>query len=422
MTVSEVTPFNPPLIPSKWDIIPIHSSDRGSFKRCRRYWDWNSPARQNLTLRADVYGINTDFWFGTGIHWALEQFYNPGLRRDPTEAWKTWYDIQWRGGIVTSDWLPRVYDLKPRPIIDVNPATWDKGFPQTYQVRGLEDIIPSPDHDLFDSLYELGINMTMFYKEYAEKNDKFEVLLVEHDFSVPIWDYTNNCILKAVDKRELSPNYGEELEVHARGRIDNVKIENDKLGILDYKTAAKIEETYFDKLETDEQCTNYLWALEVEAKYYGLPHSGQSIEEVLYVALRKNFPKPPTEIRGGTFSVDRTKESCTYEMLMAWIARNMPGIPLSEKQQAYADWLKEVGDEQFVIRRSVTRNRHQIANAGVRIYLEALDMLNEPLIYPNLTNDWKCMNCVFRAPCLAKEDGGDHEQLITDNYTTNKDR
>src|SRR4051812_15501123 len=109
------TLYKTPDIPSKWDIIPIHNSDRGSFKRCRRYWHWNSPSQANLNLRADIHGVNTNFWFGTGIHWALEQYYNPILSRDPVEAWKTWFDIQWRGGIVGSEWLSRVYDLKPRP-------------------------------------------------------------------------------------------------------------------------------------------------------------------------------------------------------------------------------------------------------------------------------------------------------------------
>jgi hypothetical protein len=107
--------WRPPEIPSKFDVVPLHNSDRGSFLRCRRYWDWSSPARNNLPLRADIHGINPNLWFGTGIHWALEQYYQPGLRRDPVEAWTTWFDIQWRGGTVTEEWLDRVYDLNPRP-------------------------------------------------------------------------------------------------------------------------------------------------------------------------------------------------------------------------------------------------------------------------------------------------------------------
>lgn len=421
-----------PAIPSKWEIIPIHNSDRGAFKRCRRYWDWSSPARHNLMLRADVHGINNNLWFGTGVHYALEQFYTPGLRRDPVEAWKTWFDIQWRGGIVTEDWLDKVYDLKPQPV--TKPGTYhvlgtltNEPFTPVesdlWKVRGLEDILPDPDHNEYDELFVLGTKMMEFYKDYAARMDDFEVILPEHIFSVPIWDFDNDRILKAVDVREDSPNYGKELEVHARGRMDGIWVKpNGKLGIIDHKTAISIGEDYFRKLETDEQCTAYLWAAQVEASYYDLPHKGEPLEKVIYNVLRKAYPKPPTMLKNGMFSIDRENESCNYEMLMAWAQEYMPGIPFNPKQQAYADWLKDVGDEQFIIRRDVPRNAHQLYNMGYRTYLEALDMLNEPRIYPTIDNDYLCLGCQFRSPCLAREDGGDWEQLIRDNYSSNKDR
>lgn len=434
--MSSVVAYKAPEIPSKWDIIPIHNSDRASFKRCRRYWNWSSPARNNYMLRADIFGVNTDLWFGTGIHWALEQFYQPGIKRDPVEAFKTWFDIQWRGGVVTAEWLPRVYDLSPLSIGNTpanhlshnwHPTDEQPTPGQLYKVRGLEDILPDPDAGQFDELYELGMNMMQYYRNYAADHDAFDILVTEHDFSIPVWDYKNDTILRMTDLREDSPNYGKELEVHMRGRTDALGIwhENEKLFVHDYKTAAKIGEDYFEKLETDEQCTNYLYAIEIEANYYDLPYRGTPVEEVLYTALRKKYPKPPTELKNGMFSIDRENESTTHKMLMAWIARNMPGVPLSEKQQAYIDWLWDVGDEQFIMRRTARRNRYQIANAGFRLYQESLDMLKPDLpIYPNITNDWLCLRCQFRAPCLMKEDSpeGTAEQYLKDNYTTNKDR
>src|SRR5262245_50078717 len=152
--------WQPPAIPSKYDIVPIHNSDRGSFKRCRRYFDWTSPARHNLSLRADIHGVNKDLWFGTGIHYALEMFYQPGLRRDPVEAWLTWYDIQVRGGTVDYTWLDHVYDLNPKvkqivPNMEAQ-EDWSKIL---YVVRGLEDIIPDVDMLEFEELRELGIQM-----------------------------------------------------------------------------------------------------------------------------------------------------------------------------------------------------------------------------------------------------------------------
>lgn len=432
MEVSSTAPiYEAPEIPSKWDIIPIHTSDRASFKRCRRYWDYNSPSRRNLVTRAEIFGINPDLWFGTGIHWALEQMYQPGLKRDPVESWQTWYDIQWNGGTVTEEWLSRCYDLKPQLTDDhslqVNLATMTAIEPSMpiYKVRGLQDILPDPDPILYDEYRVLGIEMMKFYKEYAAKNDDFEVVVAEHDFSVPIWDFKWDAPMKAIDWREDSPNYGEELQVHSRGRMDAIYYRNGKWGIIDHKTAARIDEDYFRKLDTDEQCTAYLWAAEVEGKYYDLPWNGQAMEEVTYQALRKNYPRPPTVLKNGMFSVDRQNESTTIELLEAFIASNglEPIIRDSEKHRAYVDYVRESGDEQFIIRASARRNKHQLANVGERIFLEARDMLNADLpIYPNITNDFRCLNCQFRAPCIAQEDGGDYEQMIADNYTSNKDR
>lgn len=760
-----------PEIPHKYDVIPIHNSDRGSFKRCRRYWDWSSPARNSLTLRADIHGVKPELWFGTGIHYALENFYSPGLSRDPVESWKTWYDVQWNGGMIGAEWLDLVYDLKPRAVDSSGNPIKTGQDPELFSVRGLREILPDPDESEFEALFELGVNMMEAYKTYASKYDGFEVLVTEHDFSVPIWDYENDCILKAIDVREQSPNYGKLLEVHSRGRMDAIWSKpNGKLGVIDHKaqpldepiltpggwvnmgdlvvgsqvtgysgkpttvvgvfpqgeldcaeiefsdgaivrasldhlwtvysndcelykrgrvmttdeiwasntkwsvpvftdpvefeendlpidpyivgaligdgylggssvvlsateieivdrvadalpfdheiykyksnnnswgiarrpetvsvgsttavlterrllkndvlvalrelglhgcrsadkfipqqylfssvenriallqglmdtdgncykghstyrtiskqlcadveflvrslggvartngskycrvsirlpreiqpfslsrkvetwrnspiskrdltryiksvrlvgtaemqcikvsdeeqlyttnglvlthnTSSRIDEDFFEKLDTDEQCTSYLYAAEVEAQYYGLPYAGQAMEEVIYNVLRKTFPQPPTVVRGGLFSVDRQNESCTYEMLMEFCKDN--GIDLAtdervtEKHQNYVAWLRDVGDEQFIIRKQVRRNRHQLRSAGYRMYLEALDMLDPNIrIYPSLRNDFQCLRCAFRAPCLAKEDGGDWQQMIDDNYSRNRDR
>jgi Zierdtviridae exonuclease len=416
--------FEPPTLPSKWDIIPIHTSDRGSFKRCRRFWNYNSPSRMNLVSRADIFGINTDLFFGTGIHYALEQYYQPGLQRDPVESWQTWYDIQWNGGTVTEEWLGRCYDLNPQTLVQRVSGN-STNVHHMYKVRGLADILPDPDPILFDELRVLGIEMMKFYKAYAESNDDFEIVVAEHDFSVPIWDFDNDAIMQATDTREDSPNYGKKLEVHARGRMDNIYTREGKWGIIDHKTASRIDDDYFRKLETDEQCTSYLWAAEVEGKYYDLPWNGQAMEEVIYQALRKTYPRPPTVLKNGMFSIDRQNESTTIGLLQAFIDANglAPIVADSEKLSSYVDYVREGGDEQFIIRAHARRNRHQLVNAGKRIFVEAKEMLTPDLpIYPNITNDFKCLNCQFRAPCIAEESGADWEQMIKDGYVSNRDR
>lgn len=110
-TASTVAAAIPPRPPSKWDVIPIHTSDVSTFMGCRRKWNWSSPAKSNLRRRVEIDGIYVPFWFGSGIHYGLEMNYHPILQRDPVEAFKTWYTYQWEGGQVTEDWLERTYDV-----------------------------------------------------------------------------------------------------------------------------------------------------------------------------------------------------------------------------------------------------------------------------------------------------------------------
>jgi hypothetical protein len=409
----------PPPIPSKTDVIPIHTSDRGSFKRCRRYWQWASPMRDNLRPKVTLSGVNLPLWFGTGIHYALEQYYDPLLRRDPLETFKTWYELQMHGGHIHENDLRLTYDPQPVQFDTSADGRWD-----FYSVRGLEELHPDPDLEEFNAHLELGIGMLTFYTEWASANDNFAVIATEHDFSVPLG-------FDAVDPRD-----GITKPVHYRGREDCIvqSLDSGRFGIIDHKTAARIDEDYFRKLEKDEQCTSYLWAAEQEAKIYDLPY--KEVDFVIYNVLRKNFPKPPTITSRGLPSLDRQKESTTAEMFRQCIEENNLQLWFDndEKAQGYLAWLDDLGDENFIIRKPVRRNRAEIESAGWRIEAEARDMLSigpgirdpdgspNKKIYPSPNGEWLCLNCAFRAPCIAFDDGSDWDLMIKDGYESNVGR
>lgn len=418
-----------PDIPSKWDIIPIHASDVSAYKRCRRYWDWTSPARNNLRRRVDISGVKMELWFGTGIHYALEMYYNPVLQRDPVEAFTTWYELQWKGGIVDEDFLSRTYDVNP-VIVKSDPVYSPDGQPpdkydSSYKIAGLRDLLPNVElvEEEFENHRILGIEMLKFYREWAPKNDDFIVVAAESNFSIPLG-------FPAVDIREDSPNYGKLLEVHARGRRDTVIYypEQDKYGIIDHKTAAVIGEDYFLKLDKDEQCTTYLWATIMESQLDNtLPWYGKMVDRVLYTGLRKNYPKPPTPTYKETrLSVDRQNEATTAEMFQEAIAAS-PVLSKwfldSESAQNYYEYLCEMGDSLFVQRDLVTRNASEIKNAGTHMRMIAEEMVNPDVnIYPNPTGNWLCLRCAFRSPCIAKDDGSDYVGMLADGYEVNRDR
>jgi PD-(D/E)XK nuclease superfamily len=396
----------PPAIPHKYDIIPIHASDIAAFMRCRRYWDWTSPARNNLRRKVQIYGISPAPWFGTGIHYALEMYYDPILRRDPVEAFTTWFTLQWEGGIIQKDYLDRTYDL--------NPVVLDK---DNWRIEGLRDLLPDPDEEEFMGYRDLGIGMMEFYKGYSAREDNFTVIAAESQFSIPLgFEWT--------DIREQSPNYGKKLEVHLRGKRDMVYQHNELLhyGIMDYKTKTKIDDDYRESLNMDPQATTYAWASQEEARIYDLPY--KEIHEVTHQAMRKVYPKPPTELKNGMPSVSRSEESTTADMFEQFIReRNlMPVFEASDKLQGYYTYLVESGDKQFIERNYILRNQYELAAMGNKLKAVAWDMLDDPTVYPTPSESFLCVHCALRAPCLARDDGSDFEHLLKDGYERNRDR
>ena len=419
----------PPAIPNKNDIIPIHASDIASFKRCRRYWDWTSPTRTNLRRKVQIYGVNPNLWFGTGIHWALQMMYDPILQRDPVEAFSTWFALQWEGGIVRKDFLDQTYDIKPVevPVTSemigtqyIDASTGIEVIPdeeKRYRIEGLRDLLPDPDEEEFFGYRDLGIGMMEFYKGYAAREDNFTVIAAESTFSVPLG-------FEWKDSREESPNYGEMLEVHARGKRDMIYQHNETLhfGIQDYKTKTKIDDSYRVSLENDAQVTTYMWASQEEAKIHDLPY--KVIHEAFHQAMRKVYPQPPTPLKNGLPSLNRTEESATAEMFIDYINEHnlMPIYTNDVKMQNYYTFLVEEGDKRFIERNFIPRNQHEIAATGQHIKAIAWEMLNSPYIYPNPNGDYLCVHCALRAPCLAKDDGSDYTAMLKDGYEQNRDR
>ncbi len=94
-------------------------------------------------------------------------------------------------------------------------------------------------------------------------------------------------------------------------------------------------------------------------------------------------------------------------------------VEADDKLKNYVEYVKEQGDEQFVKRDFVYRNRAEIRSCSKRVYMEALDMLDNPRIYPNPTGAWDCLRCPFRAPCIAADDGSDWKVMLEDEFEPN---
>src|SRR5580765_1592866 len=62
--------------------ISVHTSDRTSFKRCRQRWDFSSNLRMNMEPKSPV----TPLFFGSNMHAALADYYEPSTPRLPESA------------------------------------------------------------------------------------------------------------------------------------------------------------------------------------------------------------------------------------------------------------------------------------------------------------------------------------------------
>lgn len=404
-----------PEIPSKYEMVPIHASDIATFMLCRRKWDWSSPSRNNLRRRVELYGVDPNLWFGTGIHYALERFYNPLLKRDPVEVFSTWFDMQWTGGFIPID---QNEHLQLEQSHDLQPIAMDNGW----QVRGLRDLLPSPDEEEWLGYRELGIGMMEFYKTYSEREDDFEVIAAESSFSIPLG-------FEAKDTREESPSYGKKIEVHLRGKRDAIvyypERKNPKLqyGIHDYKTKSMIDENWRVSLENDPQASTYIVASIKEAEQHDLPWT--TIQDVLFTALRKVYPKPPTITTRGFPSLNRNDESTTAQMFEDCVRESglTDWFHNDPKAQGYYEYLLENGDKVFIERERATRNPHQIKVAFDELVMVAKEMVDPKLnIYKHPSGSFTCTKCAFRSPCLAKDDGSDYKEMLVSSFELNRDR
>lgn len=432
---------DPARYPSKWDIIPIHTSDRKTFKDCRRQWSFSSPATKNLVRKANVYGINENFWFGIGIHHALELYYKFGT--DPVSTWIAWYEMQWNGGLVHISDLDEFADRMPKKHPEIEGA---------FIVSGLSDVLPDPDPVKFQEYKDLGIGMMTFYKDYAARMDNFDVVAVEHEFSVPI-ETPDGDVMREFDSRimpdDWAPKTGSPIHheliatvqpgdnikwgyykkpVHARGRIDLIvqDRETGQYGIMDHKTANRVDDDYFRHLTLDDQVTTYVWAAQREAELFDLPW--KKIDFVIYQALRKCYPKPPTPLKNGKPSLNRAEESTTAALFEQYIKEHSLQIVYdgSDDMQRYYAYLLDQGDKVFIQRDVIHRNKFQVGALGQRLYYEARDMLSivdDPNAhYPNPRKEYACLNCAFRSPCEAMEMGYDWNGMLQDGYVSNYDR
>jgi hypothetical protein len=376
----------------------IHTSERGSFRGCRRRWNWifNENYYPKMTPK--------HFDFGTAFHKALETYYNPATWSWPSDV---------RMELAIKAFRGKNHDQKNKHL-EANNLTF------------LDDEVETD----FQERQDLGIGMLRYFQQnVAPKYDShWKPIRVEVEFMVPIpnperdngqfkdflWCDCDRCAMAWVKSQPgYDPKYPfgrnnswrtgwRGLPVVYAGRIDALgEDENGDLWIIDWKTAKTIRDDH-TFLELDDQVGSYPWAL----WRLGIPVRG-----FIYHEQRKGFPQPPKENKyrrlGCLFSVSKNQD-VSYDTYLAHIREFDTQAYEDGYYDEYLEYLKNEGITYFE-RNQIHKSTEQLLEVEYNIGLEALEMINPRIrVYPS-PGRFSCDNCAFQQPCIEKSRGGDYK-------------
>lgn len=410
----------------------VHTSERRSFRGCRRRWDW--------LFRQYFYPTRTakPLEFGVAYHKAMELFYQPQYWNAPRET---------------------VLQLA----IQTLRTKCAEQFKKYEEYHGPADAEVKQD---YKERVILGEGMLRYHEEnvYPWMQERYKPVKVEVSFEVPVsmlnpdgslsdeqlwckcrvcWQrFKTHLIANAFDgfrntqnalvavQSSVRPAHAPEgiwgwgdiiwskwrgFPVTYGGRVDCVmeSLEDGSVWIFDWKTAAQLSEDGQEFLELDDQISSYVWAFRL---------LGIDVRGFVYFEQRKatmNEPEPMKVMRlGRRFTVSKQVEcdAATYERT---VSENDAEAYAAGLYDEFIQWLKD-HDNRFHAHYVVYRNDEQLRQTGLNIAREAAEITNPNLlIYPN-AGRFNCMNCAFKQPCMSANDGGDYMYALETQYEKRK--
>ena len=341
----------------------IRTSDRINFKRCRRKWGWSSHLKQNLGPKEAV----SPLWFGTGIHYALEDFHSHNKYGHPAAAFEAYCFAAYKN---------RHKESVPADYIDLKALGM---FMMDYYELWLKDRSPL---------------RTFWYRDQPQVEVK--VLL-----KIPF------------NPKELYPDSPYD-EVYYSLTIDRVVEDEDDgdLWLIDYKSAKRMETKHF---AIDPQISAYYWA-----GHHIYP--GRKIKGFIYQQHRKDVPEKPRMLASGKLSVAKqqlTTHRAYREQMLNLFGKNTQRWP--QENMEFLNYLagEETQDyDEYIRRDRIYKNEYNHESEGAKILLELEDMLNPNLaLYPNPTRECVQYTCPFLNPCMSIDDDADWIDELSSTYS-----
>lgn len=407
----------------------VHTSERKSFRGCRRRWGW---------VFLDFYYPRTTakpLEFGVAFHNAMEVLYNP-------DTWNWDREVVLNAAIQT--FVTTCEEQK-------------KKYLQNIDESYLTDVEAEED---YEERVELGKGMLNYYaREVAPKTDAgWKPLKVEVEFIVPIQDPNqpgeylfctcNRCRVTQTQYLQNDPDINqaigpgvkvewqlsgnswffrlvqsdgaayqwedwEGLVVTLAGRIDMLAEDpNGNIWIVDWKTTARLArgdasgQDRDEFLDLDDQIGSYVMALRRKL--------GIDVKGFVYVELKKAFPQPPqrnVQIRQGRMYSVNKQQAVDYDTYVACIKEHDLEAYEAGLYDEFLDYLRGEGP-QFHGRYQIAKLDEELEEIERNLYWEAQEMCNPNLqLYPN-AGRFNCATCAFRQPCLEKNRQGDWQYML----------
>lgn len=378
----------------------VRTSGRRVFRRCLRKWGFQSSMRMNLQRKGTE--TNIHFWFGSAIHFALEDYFGENRFGDPIRAFQAYYaafpaydrpegaDTHYYLGIgmleYFKEWYPKHNEAH--------------GFQTIWLDKDNKEVEPGTEgaRPLVENSFMLDLGLKVWISEDTEEIVKVREDQVHYDEALQK-HYTLNTYFEKVDSVwDEKRIYLVQVPVNYHGTLD--RLVKDRLGrwwIMDWKTAKGADT---NKLDTDDQISAYMWAAE---QWFGHPIHG-----FVYVQLTKDLAKPPKRLANGALSLDK-KQKTTYDLFRTEVIKDYTDVRKAPIK--VIDFLNHLSDletpegNRFIRWDLVTRSQAQKVSTYHHIIAEVKMMIDPDLyLFPNPTRD--CIwDCNFREACLMMERG-----------------
>lgn len=390
----------------------IRTSGRRVFRRCVRKWNYQSSLRMNLQNVGTEQNIH--FWFGSGIHFALEDFFGYNKFGDPRAAFKAYYEaFENDPNADLPAGATEHYDLGISMLtyfLQWYPKNNIKQFQTLWLDEDNQAVMPGTpnSHPAVEEAFILDLGKRVWVREDTGTIVCDDVSKLDDLFMKTIHPTKKVLAYYFIDNPDGLEISGEqrifmrEQPIYYHGTIDRIVVDaQGNWWLWDWKTAKAIDT---DKLDLDDQVSAYCWAAE---QWFQHPIKG-----FVYLQMVKNVAKEPKRLKNGSLSTDKrqitTAAKIEKEILKDYDSVEEAPEKIQELLQHFKDTELESGDR-FINMSLIPRGTGQKKSTFHHILGEVSLMCNPTLpIFPNPTRDCS-WDCPFKEACILEEQGNVEE-------------